>query len=138
MESHWMWWIAAGVLIAAELFTGTFYLLAIGLALACGGIASLVGASIEVQWLIAAVCAFAFTLVAHRWRLAHGRPPPVVPYDVGQSVRVQSWSADGTARVDYRGTQWTAVLATPETPRAESMVIVAIRGSNLVLADRVA
>ena len=138
MALHWMWWIAAGVLIAAELLTGTFYLLAIGLAVACGGIASLVGATIEAQWLIAAVCAFGFTFVAHRWRAAHGRPPPVVPYDIGQSVRVQRWNDDGTARVDYRGTQWTAVLASPEMPRTESMVIVAVRGSNLVLADRAA
>ncbi|HEX7328352.1 MAG TPA: NfeD family protein, partial [Casimicrobiaceae bacterium] len=63
-------------------------------------------------------------------------PPPQAPLDVGQSVRVQGWNEDGTARVNYRGTQWTAELATPDTPRAETMFIVAMKGSVLVVADR--
>ena len=32
MSAYWMWWIAAAALIAAELLTGTFYLLAVGIA----------------------------------------------------------------------------------------------------------
>jgi len=53
MSAYWMWWIAAAALIAAELLTGTFYLLAVGIAVACGGGAAWLGAPIPVQWLIA-------------------------------------------------------------------------------------
>ena len=137
MQAHWMWWIAAAVLIGAELVTYTFYLMAIGIAVALGGVAAVLGANVETQWAVAAVLGLVLTLIAHRWRMTHARPGTQPPADVGKSVHVRHWNADGTARVDYRGTQWTAVLATPQTPRAESMVIVGMRGSNLVVADHV-
>lgn len=133
MDVHWIWWIAAALLIGVELLTGTFYLLAVGIAVAVGGVVAMLGMSLEAQWGIAAVCAFVFTFIAHRWRVAHGQPPAQVPHDVGQMVRVQVWNADGTARVDYRGTQWTAELANSDTPRSESMVIVGLRGSRLIV-----
>ncbi|MCC6378015.1 MAG: NfeD family protein [Burkholderiales bacterium] len=136
MNALWYWWIAAAVLIGAELVTGTFYLLAVGVALAIGGIAASVGASVPVQLTVAAVSGVALTIAAHRWRLQRALPPAPAPLDVGQTVRVQGWNDDGTARVNYRGTQWTAELATPDTPRAETMFIVATRGSTLVVADR--
>lgn len=133
MALYWIWWIAAALLIGAELLTGTFYLLAIGGAVIVGGIVALMGMRIEAQWIIAAVCAFVFTFIAHRWRMKHGRPSAQVPDDVGQTVRVAVWNDDGTARVDYRGTQWTAILASSDTPRSETMVIVGMRGSNLIV-----
>ena len=40
MSAYWMWWIAAAALVAAELLTGTFYLLVVGVALAFGGVAA--------------------------------------------------------------------------------------------------
>jgi membrane protein implicated in regulation of membrane protease activity len=51
-------------------------------------------------------------------------------------VRVDRWNADGTARVVYRGTQWNAEPAGPDTYRAQTMYIVATRGSTLILSDR--
>lgn len=135
MDAQWTWWIAAAVLIGTELVTNTFYLLAIGLAVALGGVAAFLGASVELQWAVAAILGIAFTFVAHRWRRRYASPSVQPSADIGKSVRVRHWNADGSARVDYRGTQWTAELATPDTPRAESMVIVGVRGSNLVVAD---
>ena len=41
---------------------------------------------------------------------------------------------DGTARVEYRGTQWDAEMAAGEGTRAETMYIVGVRGSTLVIA----
>ena len=59
---------------------------------------------------------------------------PLLPgLDVGQSVRVEAWQPDGSARVVYRGTRWNGVLASSETPRRHTMYIVATRGSTLVL-----
>lgn len=136
MDGHWVWWIAAAVLIGAELVTGTFYLLAIGIAAALGGVAALLGASEPVQFAVAGILGVVLTIVAHRWRLARATPPPQPSLDVGRSVRVTTWNPDGTARVAYRGSDWNAELATPDVPRAETLYIVATRGSTLVLSDR--
>ncbi|GMU73793.1 MAG: NfeD family protein [Betaproteobacteria bacterium PRO3] len=136
MNALWFWWIAAAVLVGAELMTGTYYLLAVGIALAVGGVAALLGASMSLQFVAAGVAGVALTIAAHRWRLQRALPPQQPPLDVGQAVRVVGWNDDGTARVNYRGSQWTAELATSDTPRAETMFIVATRGSVLVVADR--
>lgn len=134
MEGYWLWWILAAVTIAIELMLGTFYLLAVGIAFAIGGITALVGASLPVQLSVAGVLAVVLTMIAHRWRLRRVVPSDP-PLDVGQSVRVLSWKDDRTARVSYRGTQWDAELA-PGVARAEIMYIAGTRGSTLVLTDR--
>jgi len=134
MADYWIWWILAALLVAAELMTGTFYLLAVGVAFAVGGIAALAGAELPLQLVVAGVLVVAGTMVAHRWRLA--RVVPQTPsFDLGQSVQVVAWKDDGGARVSYRGTQWDAELASPEVARAETMYIVATRGSTLLIAD---
>ena len=136
MSVEWIWWIAAAVLIGAELLTGTFYLLAVGIAVALGGMAAWLGASLPLQFTVAGVLGVALTVVAHRWRLARASPPQQAPLDVGQAVHVESWNADGTARAAYRGSTWDAELAGPDVPRAQTLYIVATRGSVLVLSDR--
>jgi membrane protein implicated in regulation of membrane protease activity len=133
MTDYWMWWILATILVGAELVTGTFYLLAVGIAFAFGGIAAWLGAAVPMQLLTAGVLAVAGTMIAHRWRKRGGEPPPLAGLDVGQSVHVESWHADGTARVVYRGTRWNGVLASDHTPRRHTMYIVGTRGSTLVL-----
>jgi membrane protein implicated in regulation of membrane protease activity len=136
MAAYWIWWLIAGALVVAELVTGTFFLLALGVAFAVGGVAAWLGASFEVQLLVAAVFAVAGTFAAHHWRRRTARVPQEAAFDIGQPVRVQAWNPDGTARVSYRGTLWLAEPASPQTPRAETMFIVAMRGSTLVIADR--
>lgn len=136
MSAFWLWWVMAAVLIGAELLTGTYYLLAVGAAFALGGVAAWLGASVEAQLAVAGFLSIALTFVAHRWRLRRGAPPPQPGLDVGQTVRVEKWNADGTARVAYRGSQWNAELVTPDTPRVETMYVVDTRGSTLVIADR--
>ncbi len=136
MDPYWKWWIFAAVLAGAELVTNTFYLIAIALAMVMGGVAAWLGFDVDWQWAVAAVLAFVFLYVAHRWRAKRLAPGPQISADIGKPVRVRHWNADGSARVEYRGTQWDAELASPETPRAESMVIVGVRGSNLILAER--
>jgi membrane protein implicated in regulation of membrane protease activity len=136
MDGQWMWWIAAAVLIGAELITGTFYLLAIGVAAAIGGVIAWLGASPPVQFLVAGAFGVALTIGAHQWRLRRAPASPQAPLDVGQIVQVETWNPDGTARVAYRGSHWDAELATPDTPRARTLYIVATHGSTLVLSDR--
>jgi len=136
MSVEWAWWIFAAVLVGAELLTGTFYLLAVGVAVALGGVAAFAGASLPVQFVVAGALGVALTMIAHRLRLARATPPPQPSLDVGQSVRVETWNSDGTARVNYRGTNWDAELAAPDVPHAATMYIVATRGSRLILSDR--
>ena len=135
MSVEWAWWIFAAVLVGAELLTGTFYLLAVGMAVAFGGIAAFAGASLPVQFTVAGVLGVVLTIVAHRLRLSRATPPPQPSLDIGQTVRVETWNADGTARVNYRGTSWDAELVTPGVPHAATMYIVATRGSRLILSD---
>jgi membrane protein implicated in regulation of membrane protease activity len=136
MNEHWMWWIAAAALVAAELLTGTFYLLVVGVAMACGGLASWLGWSTPYQWLTASVLGVTGVVLLERWKRGRGRSPGQPGLDVGQMVRVQSWGPGRTARVSYRGTTWDAELATPDTPQAETMYITGTRGSVLILSDR--
>lgn len=136
MDGHWVWWIAAAILIGAELVTGTFYLLAIGIAAALGGVAAFLGAGDAIQFTVAGVLGVVLTIVAHRWRLSRATPPQQPSLDVGQSVRVRTWNPNGSARVAYRGSEWDAELASPDVPHAETMYIVATRRSTLILSDR--
>lgn len=135
MTDYWLWWILAAILIGAELVTGTFYLLAVGIACAIGGAAALAGASRPMQLLTAGILAVVGTMLAHRWRRTRGEPAPQLGLDVGKRVHVEAWRADGTARVAYRGTHWDGVLASPTTPRRNTMYIVDTRGSTLVLGS---
>jgi membrane protein implicated in regulation of membrane protease activity len=136
MSAYWVWWIAAAALVAAELLTGTFYLLVIGIAVAFGGVAAWLGANAPIQWLTACVLGFSGIASLERWKRGRGAVPPQRALDVGQMVRVQSWGPDRTARVSYRGSTWDAELATPDTPQGETMYIAATRGSVLILSDR--
>ena len=135
MTDYWTWWILAAVLVGAELVTGTFYLLAVGIAFAVGGIAAILGVALPLQLVAAGVVAVAATIVAHRWR-GQRMPPPTPSLDLGQTVHVIDWKDDGSARVNYRGTQWNAELAEPGASRAGTMYIVGTRGSTLLIADR--
>ena len=137
MSAYWIWWIAAAALVAAELLTGTFYLLVVGIALAFGGAAAWFDASVPLQWLIAAALGVIGTVMLQRWkRDLTLRTPAQQGLDIGQMVQVQSWGPDGTARVAYRGSTWDAELSATSVPQAKTMYIAAMRGSVLILSDR--
>lgn len=65
MEQPWVWWlIAAGVLVVAELFTGTFILLMLGAGSLAASVVALTGGAGWLQVLVfALVSAFALWLV---------------------------------------------------------------------------
>jgi membrane protein implicated in regulation of membrane protease activity len=133
MIAYGMWWVAAAALIAAELLTGTFYLLVVGVAVACGGIAAWLGWSAANQWFTASILGVVGVTALEWWKRSRGGTPRQPGLDVGQLVHVQSWGPNRTARVRYRGSTWDAELATPDTPQAETMYIAAMRGSVLIL-----
>ena len=136
MSEYWVWWALAAVLIGVELMSGTFYLLAVGFAFIAGGVVAWLGAEVPMQLAVGGVLSVVGVIAAHQWRLRRASPPPQVSFDLGQTVRVQTWRDDGSARVEYRGTQWDAEMADTKGSRAETMVIVGTRGSTLLIAGQ--
>ena len=124
------------MLVGAELVTGTFYLLAVGVAFAVGGVAAILGVSLPMQLVVAGVARGRRRPWSRTSGAAHACRRRTPSLDLGQTVRVLGWNDDGTARVNYRGTQWNAELAAAGASRAETMYIVGTRGSTLLIADR--
>lgn len=132
------WWIAGGVLVAAELASGTFYLLMLAVGCVAGALAAHLGLSETVQVASAAIVGGGATALWHFKRFRHPRSAPAqanrdVNLDIGQTVRVERWLADGTARVAYRGAQWTVRHAGGGTPQPGEHVIVAVQGTVLAV-----
>jgi membrane protein implicated in regulation of membrane protease activity len=133
------WWLAAGVAVAAELTTGTFYLLMVALGLAAAAVAAHAGAAVGTQLVVAAIVGGGATALWH-WKRA--RAPQSAPVqenrdanlDIGERVHVTAWGSDGTARVQYRGTTWTARLAPGAAARPGEHRVAAVEGNWLVLA----
>lgn len=138
--ADWMMWLAlAGVLVIAELASGTFYVLMIAVGVAFGALAALLGLSVPAQIVSAAVVGVLATSVLHRSRFGapSRRDPardPNVNLDIGQQVDVDSWEG-GRARVMYRGALWDVELGPGATAQTGSYTIVEIRGSRLVVAN---
>jgi membrane protein implicated in regulation of membrane protease activity len=134
-----LWWIAAGITVAAELATGSFYLLMIALGLAAGGLAAWLGLATALQVLTAALVGGGATAAWHRHRYKQPSTAPArenrdVNLDIGEQVNVPAWAADRTARVPYRGSEWTARLAPEALPIGGMHRVVAVEGNWLVLA----
>ena len=133
-----LWAIAAGVAVAAELATGTFYLLMIALGLAAGGVAALLGFGQAAQVISAALIGGGATAVWHWRRFKQPQSAPSrenrdVNLDIGETVQVTEWAADGTAQVQYRGAGWAVRYAGHGAPHPGAHVIRAIEGSRLLL-----
>jgi membrane protein implicated in regulation of membrane protease activity len=133
------WWVAAGIAVAAELASGTFYLLMIAVGLVAAAIAAHLGLAPSGQIVAAALVGGGATAAWH-WRRykqpssAPARENRDVNLDIGERVRVAEWASDRTARVPYRGSTWTARLAPGATPAAGEYVVTAVEGNWLVLS----
>ncbi len=144
LSSAGVWWIAAGIAVAVELATGTFYLLMISLGLAAGAVAAHLGAGPTSQLLTAAVVGGGATALWH-WRRAATAAPKLptavdrdVNLDIGERVHVAAWGNDRTARVSYRGSTWSARLQPGAPAYGGEHIVAAVEGNWLVLVPRVA
>jgi membrane protein implicated in regulation of membrane protease activity len=138
--SVYAWFVIGFGLLVAELLTGTFYLLVIAVAMGVAGLASLTGAPFALQVVIAAVIGLggSMWLRRSRWgRRLHERGDDRVQHmDIGQSVRVEQWTAARTARAPYRGSVWDVELAPGEQPVAGDFVIREIHANRLIVAAK--
>ncbi|MBN8492514.1 MAG: NfeD family protein, partial [Burkholderiales bacterium] len=131
-------WLVAGLLVLAELFIGSFYMLMLALGGVAGALAAHLGAGYPAQLVAAAVVGAGTTALWHLRRAKAPRSAPVesnrdVNLDIGQRVQVDAWDADGTARVNYRGSGWTAQHGGTGAPAPGPHVIVAVQGNRLVV-----
>ncbi len=121
--------------MAAELITGTFYLLMLALGVAAAALAAHAGAGMTTQLVTAAVVGLAAVLVWHRWRQRSAEPTAraqrSVNLDIGEQVMVDTW-VQGSAEVKYRGAQWQAVCHSP-SPTPGLHRVVELQGNRLVL-----
>jgi membrane protein implicated in regulation of membrane protease activity len=113
MEAYWIWWFATVVLIIAEMFSGTFYLLAVAIGLVAAGLAAFMGLAWSGQVVTAAALCCISVVTIYRWRKKQAKPAQQshLAYDIGQSVQIASWTDARHARVSYRGAEWEAELA---------------------------
>jgi membrane protein implicated in regulation of membrane protease activity len=56
-----------------------------------------------------------------------------VNLDVGETVQIDSWEADGTASVKYRGANWTAIHRAGILPSAGAHRVSELVGSRLLV-----
>ena len=141
MELWLLWLIAGFVLVIAELLTGTFYLLVVGLGAFAGSVAAWMGANVIVQAIVGSVIALAGAWFVHHWHEAHRKnyKGPSDLLDRGQPVVLEGWENEsaGIARVKYRGASWDARVAAPDPRPApgSTLYIDAMEGSTLVVVS---
>ena len=141
LSASTFWWVAAGVAVAVELATGTFYLLMIALGLAGAAVAAMLGLGLTAQIVSAALIGGGATALWHRRRFNQPQSAPArenrdVNLDIGERVNVRAWNTEGTAQVQYRGSTWTARLAPGAVPASGEHLVSAVEGNWLVLTPR--
>ena len=138
MAESSIWWLCAGAAVAVELLTGTFYLLMLSLGLVAAAIAAHLGASVVVQLLVVALVGGGAVI---GWHIRQGRRPSSpaaganrdVNLDIGETVQVDTWHADGTATVQYRGANWTVLHRSGNAPSTGAHRVVEVIGSRLMV-----
>ena len=137
------WFVAAGILVIFEVFTGTFYLLMIAVGLAAGGVAALLGAGNLTQYLIVAVVGSVATYGLRHTKIGKFQKrdtarDPNVNLDIGQTLVINEWKNEGgrsSARVMYRGAMWDVELSPGSAAEAGEFIIREMRGSHLIVTN---
>ena len=136
MDPSFIWLVTGIVLVIAELVTGTFYLLFLGIAAIVGSAVAFMGAPFWAQAIVSAVVlTFGVIWIQRHKRMA--KEAPMRGLDIGQPVKWESWisQADGLARVRYRDAQWDAkVAADVRGEPGEVLYITAVDGATLHVA----
>ncbi len=138
MADSTLWWLLAGACVALELATGTFYLLMVAIGFTAAALSVYAGAGRITQIVMAA--AIGGGAVA-AWYFVRSRRPagppasdnPDVNLDIGETLHVERWNADGTASVHYRGARWTVVQRGDATPSSGLHKVVGVVGNRLMV-----
>lgn len=143
--TDWMIWFAfAGILVAVEIFTGTFYLLMIAAGSVAGGLVAVAGVPFYGQIIAAGMTGGVVTLVLrnNRFLRKHRVSPqrnPSVLLDIGQTVEIWKWDNPQNgiyrSRASYRGALWDVELLPTGRPEIGLFIIREIRGATLLVEN---
>lgn len=136
MDQYFIWLVIGIVLVIAELVTGTFYLLFLGIAAIVGAAVAYLGAPFWAQAIISAVVlTMGVIWIQRHKRMA--KEPGMRGLDIGQPVKWESWinQSDSLARVRYRDAQWDAkVSGEIRGEPGEVLYITSVDGATLHVA----
>ena len=136
METYLIWLAAGFALVIAELVTGTFFLLVLGIAAFAGSATAWFGMGFWVEALCAATVAIAGVFWVRQQRKASPQAD-MASLDLGQPVTFDAWVSrdQGAARVSYRNTQWDAVVeGERDLDHGQLLFIHAVDGNTLRVA----
>ena len=138
MADSTVWWIVTGLLVAAELATGTFYLLMLSIGAAAGALAAHAGLGLTGQVATGAIVGGVAVVAAYLVRRRRPGDPSAraersVNLDVGETVFIDAWQPDGTAVVKYRGASWTAIHRPGITPATGPHRVAELVGNRLLV-----
>jgi membrane protein implicated in regulation of membrane protease activity len=141
MVDYVVWFVIGFGLVIAELLTGTFYLLVIAIAFGAAGIAALLGGPVVLQLATAAAFSLGGTLWLRQSKFGRrlrdrATSDRVQNMDVGQTLRVDQWAPNRTARANYRGATWDVELAPGEEAASGEFVIREINANRLIVAAK--
>ena len=138
MAESTIWWVMAGITVAGELMTGTFYLLMLAIGLAAAALAAHLGLPTAAQIVMAALVGGGAVVAWYFIKKKRPGDPSAradrsVNLDVGETVQVDGWNADGTATVKYRGASWTAIHRPGITPSTGLHRVAELVGNRLLV-----
>jgi membrane protein implicated in regulation of membrane protease activity len=139
MAESTVWWVLAGVIVAVELLTGTFYLLMLSFGFIAAALVAHAGATLTVQLVVAAAFSSGSVIAWRRYRAstsggASANTNPDGNLDIGETVQIDAWRPDGTSTVKYRGANWSvAALEEATPPEVGRYRIVEVVGSRLIV-----
>jgi membrane protein implicated in regulation of membrane protease activity len=131
-----VWWIVTGVLVAVELATGSFYLLMLALGAAAAAIAAHLGLGVNTQLVVGAVIGAGAVAAWHFKRRSMPSGPAAaenrdVNLDIGETVQVSDWDAQGSGSTFYRGARWQVRHMGAGTPHPGRFVIRRVEANRL-------
>ena len=139
MADATVWWLATGLVVLLELFTGTFYLLMLAVGLAAGALAAHAQLGLSGQLVVAALVGATTVSLAYLRRrpgAPSARADRSVNLDIGETIHIEAWNSDGTAQVRYRGAQWTALARPGSSPTPGAHRVAELVGNRL-LVDKI-
>ncbi|WP_313297285.1 NfeD family protein [Diaphorobacter sp.] len=138
LDHSTLWWIIAGITVAAELLIGSFYLIMIALGLVAGAIAAHLGLSEVAQVTVAALVGTIAVVGCYMVKRQRPGDPPAradrsVNLDIGETVYIDAWQTDGTAQVKYRGANWVAIHRPGIVPSTGAHRVAELVGNRLLV-----
>lgn len=137
MNDFTLWWLLGGALVAAELATGTFYLLMLAIGASAAALSAHLQFNLTTQIVVGSVVGGMAVVL---WRSYQNRVSQANPQehasqhlDIGEKVEVTHWNEQGIAQVQHRGSSWRAMCVEGHSQDIGVYQITDIQGNTLML-----